>query len=452
MEEEFLQYVWLNRLYEQPLEIEPGVGVKVLHPGDPNLDAGPDFFNAMIEMEGICWAGNVEVHRQASDWFRHKHHHDKAYDAVILHVVLVKDAVVCRPDGQPIPTVQIRFRHGVRPGYRLPGEESLDLPCRDCLAGGGVSGIRTWMETLVRERLESKTAGMERDVRETGNHWPEIAFRQLVRSFGTRVNKLPFDLMSRNIPYPALLQVRHRPLEAESLVFGQAGFLSGERGDAHFRRLRKQYHSFMKEYRLESLGRHLWRFFHLRPNNFPTIRLAQMAFLFAEFESFYGLMAGKAGARELSESFRLPASPYWDRHYMFNTPSAYGRKRAGRTFANLLVINGVVPFRYFYGRQKRDPDFADKAFSLLKRIPGEKNRITARWEEMGISADNAFITQGVIHLNNNYCTLKKCLSCRIGHQIISRFFHERDLKKGSLFRTLPLAGGNPDRCRGLHDH
>jgi hypothetical protein len=403
----------------------PEMQIEVVSTGEYNRDAGPDFFNAMIRIGNTLYAGNVEIHINSSDWYRHAHHYDKAYDSVILQVVLNNDTEVRRTSGEIIPTAEIQFESRLINNYsHLLSNESW-IPCQQFLHGIDPLRIRTWLESLCLRRLDQKSLVIERALHKNRNSWEETFYQQLARNFGFSLNGSAFDLLARSLPFRILLRHRDSKFQLESILFGQAGMLDCDNGDDYFKALREEYQFFRRKFRLKPLEKHLWKFLRLRPANFPTIRIAQFAAYLHETPSLFSAILETADMKDIARFFKVSASEYWDTHYVFNKPSEMRVKNLGLFAIRSVIINTVVPVLYFYGRKRSMQEYCEHAVNLLRAIPGETNSVTNKWRKFGIVADNACISQALLQQKNEFCNFRRCLECETGNIIIDRPYTHR---------------------------
>ncbi len=416
MTEEFLHYIWRCNLF-YPLN-SGTCEIEVMNTGEPNPDSGPDFFNAMVRLDGTLLAGNVEMHINSSDWYRHGHHTNRAYDNVILQLVLNQDAVARRTNGEIVPTATIRFDRRLYENYRELIESQYWIPCEPFISIADINTVSKWLDIMAIRRLEQKVRHMEEVLCYNQNDWQESFYQLLARSFGFRLNGWAFEMLARSIPYRLILKHRNNLFQLEAMLFGQSGLINGEEADDYSRDLNREHRFLLRKYSLKPLEKHIWKFLRLRPANFPTVRIAQLAsFLHRNTGMFATILeTGEPGKIELL--FRVSASGYWDNHYVFGRPSSKKVKSLGRFAINSIIINTVVPLIYFYGRYRKIPGLTGRALDFLKKLPAEVNSITGKWNSIGICARNAYTTQALLQQKNELCAFKKCLNCAIGNYII----------------------------------
>ncbi|MFL5762321.1 MAG: DUF2851 family protein [Bacteroidia bacterium] len=421
MTEEFLHHIWKFRLFDQ-LELKTTNGdlVEILHPGEHNFDSGPDFFNARIKVNGTLWAGNVEVHINASDWNKHFHQRDKAYDNIVLHVVHHADITLYRRSGEEIPAVELKSRIGQKQYYRyLDFKTNKDwIPCAKQVAAVPSLVFNNTMDRMVSERLERKSISIINDLKLHNNNWEETFYRHLARNFGFKTNAEPFELLAKSLPLVTLARHRNSLFQLEALLFGQAGMLEEHLSDKYALQLQNEYAFLKKKLKLQPIEKHLWKFLRLRPVNFPGIRIAQFAALIHRSQNLFSKMLEIGSLEELKELLNVKASEYWEEHFMLDRKSGKREKHLGEDGMSNVLINTIVPFLFVYGRQKGEAHFCDKAFLLLEQTKGEDNAMIRNWKRLNVPAETACATQALIQLKNSYCDAKQCLSCGIGNYLV----------------------------------
>jgi hypothetical protein len=423
MNEEFLHFIWKNRLFDNSCLISSdGEIIEILNIGQHNSDAGPDFFNAQVKINNTVWAGNVEIHLSSSDWYRHNHDKDLAYNNVILHVVENNDQVVTRQNGEKITTVRLKYDIGLLNKYENLVNQQLWIPCQNLIQKVDQFTIDYWLNSLLIERMDNKTKNIVANLNENKNDWQEVCYRQIARTFGYKINAEPFELLAKSLPYKYLAKQIDNPLSVESMIFGQAGLLNDDNEhDDYFMSLKNQYDFFKNKFKLVPVDRYLWKYLRLRPSNFPTIRLSQFANLVHKSKNFFSEITGSNNISEIFQLFNnISTSPYWDTHYVFGKKSPERKKTLGKSFINLIMINSVVPLLFIYGKLHDNEDIMNKALVFLEEIEPENNSIIQGWKDLGFNPANAFYSQALIELKNEYCARKNCLQCMIGSKIILR--------------------------------
>ncbi len=421
MTEEFLQYIWKQSLYEpSSLVTDNNEEVTVFRPGEQNFDAGPDFLNARLKIDDTAWAGNIEIHISSSDWIRHHHHHNKAYNNVILQVVYHHDKRVNLQDGTRVPTIKVKFDRRLYKNYQLLINSNSRIPCIDKLRLVDTFNLGHFINRLTIERLREKSDEIERTLKYTGNDWAETFYIHLAKNFGFKINAVPFEMLARSLPFKYIARHNDNLLQIEALLFGQAGFLNDHIDDDYYNLLLREYRLLRSKFNLKPLEKHLWKFLRLRPCNFPTIRLAQLAGLLFRSSSLFAKIMETEQLKQLKKYFKMTASGYWDNHYHFKSESDSRLKKSlGILSFNNIVINTIVPFLFLYGDLNDKNNLKERALDFLAGIPAEDNHIIRNWEKNGLSPKNAFESQGLLQLRNKYCRKRRCLNCHIGNKIIT---------------------------------
>lgn len=425
MKEEFLQFIWGHGLFtKNNLKTTDGRAVEVISTGQPNSDSGPDFFNARIRIDETTWAGNIEIHQKSSHWYQHKHDVDAAYDNVILHVVELHDKPVQIKNHQ-VPTLEISYPDTILKNYERLLKSEQWIPCEEKLSEVDPFILRFWFSSLMISRLQARTGDILTILKQNKNNWNETFYQLLARNFGMKTNALPFELLAKSLPLPILSKHKNNLFQIEALFFGQSGLLNETLlGDDYFLSLRNEYSYLYKKYGLSAIESHLWKFMRLRPINFPTIRIGQLAMLIHHSSALFSRILESNDPDQLRKLFEVKASEYWDTHYRFNKPSEENKpKTLGETTFNNLVINTISPLLFVYGDQHQNQEMKDRALLLLEKLAPESNQIIRKWNELGIESRSAFETQALLQLKNSYCNYKKCLNCQLGAKIITSINH-----------------------------
>jgi hypothetical protein len=419
MTEKFLHCVWQNNYFDHTdLKTVEGMRLKIINPGILNTNSGPDFLNAQIYLDDILWAGHIEVHKKASDWYVHGHEKDPAYDNVILHIVAEDDMPVYNSNNQQIPTLVISklIPKGIIKKYNQLIKDKSILPCQNDIHKVDPFILNNFKSRLFIERLEDKFIDIQNLLVETKQNWHQVFYQTLLKYMGGTVNKDAFELLGRFLPYNILIKHRDNLLQLEALLFGVAGLLN-DKNDEYAKSLNKEYLFLKEKYQLEELPPKMIKFHRLRPSGFPTIRLAQIAQLFYLNEHLIFKIIDIEKVDEILKIFKVSASDYWNTHYNFEKKSKFLKKTLGKNTINSLIINVIAPFKFAYSKFKGLVNF-EKIMSLLEVIPAEKNHIIDVFNKLNINVNNALESQAFIQLYNNYCIPKKCLNCDIGNAII----------------------------------
>jgi hypothetical protein len=420
--EEFMHFLWrTKKLMLHTLQTTDGVALEILEYGTYNLDAGPDFSNAKIKIEDTIWVGNIEMHVFASDWKKHKHQLDKAYDNVILHVVYEHDAEV-HIGSSVIPTLELKGKipKSFLENYLNLVQSQDDIPCHKMIHSVAEEKIALWKYSLAIERLQYKSEMVESIYHSKAQDWEETLYIMLARYFGARVNTEPFEQLARSLPLNIVLKNKDKRETLDALFFGQAGMLKANYEDAYFVGLRKEYEYQQKKYQLKPIDAVAWKFGKLRPMNFPTVRIAQFAGLMFRVSFLFSQIKEAENTTEIKQILMAEVSEYWNDHYRFGKESSHQSKKTSSDMIDLLLINAVSPVLFLYGKLNDEELYIDKAIEILESVSPENNIIIKQWKSVGIPSKSAFDTQALIHLKNNYCNELRCLSCKIGHEVMGK--------------------------------
>ena len=419
--EEFLQYIWENWLFKsENLTTVDGQLLEIIQQGKRNTNSGPDFFNARIKLDDTIWAGNIEIHKNSSDWKKHQHQNDKAFDNVILHVVEKYDSEVYRSNGEKIPTLVISYLNRYRENYEKLLESKSWIACQDQFHKTDPLLLQLGFNRLMIDRLEDKTTQILERLERNNNDWNETFYQMIARMFGFKVNALPFDMLSKSLPLQVLGKHKNNLQQIEALLFGNSGLLNEQLlGDDYYIELRKEYSFLYKKYGLKGIESHLWKFMRMRPGNFPTVRISQFAALIHRSHGLFSKIVEVENLDRLKDLFKVQASEYWTTHYNFNKISKRQVvKELGEASINIIIINVVIPFLFVYGDKQNKNELKNRALEFLEQLPPETNKIITGWEKLGVDSRSAFETQALIQLKNRYCEKKKCLNCQIGVKLI----------------------------------
>jgi len=421
MNEQFLQYIWKYRLLNPELHTLGGERLTVLHPGLQNTDGGPDFFNARIRINETVWAGNVELHSRSSDWIRHRHQFDPAYDNVILHVVYENDQEIRQKYKAVMPTLVLKnnFPSAIEDRYTVSMRNHLWIPCFHLINGNTYNIIKLWAPSLVTERLHEKSGFIFRLLDEYAD-WDEVLYILLAAGFGFRINALPFELLARSVPLKIIRRNADSLFRLEALLYGQSGLIGRNPRDKYRRSLQKEYLHLQRKYGLKPLKPSLWKWLRLHPGNFPDIRISQLAQCMFNCKAEPRYLLDITDIKRLEDFFMLKASQYWDTHYRFGKSSGRKEKRTGVSSARLLLINSLAPFLFAFGSARDISPFSMRAIELLESLEGEENHDTRMWSTLGVRAANAMESQALIQLKRNYCDHKRCLECRAGLKLLGK--------------------------------
>ena len=418
MPELLLHYIWQRKAFLAfPQTTTDGRSVEVLDVGMYNTNAGPDFIAAKIRIDGQLWVGNVEIHILSSDWYRHGHDTDPAYDSVLLHVVRRADKEVTNSRGEVLTQCELRYPQDEQMLNSLIIDHI--ALCSDRLQQDNTLLTPNWKQALLADRLHKKNKAINQLLKITDNNWREAFYITLAHNFGFHTNSLPFELLAKSLPLSILLRHRDSLFSLEALLFGQSGLLNEQTAtDDYSQRLLREYRFLRTKYSLEPIEGHLWKLLRMRPQNFPHIRIAQFAVLLSQSEFLFSRLMDEADIARLRTCFQVSASEYWSTHYRFGKVSPTNGAALGKSAIDLLLINTVVPYKFAFSHGKKSFNQTD-SINLLRQIPAEKNSIIDKWKLLGFTIKNAAESQTFIHLYQNYCLREQCLNCEVGWQIFS---------------------------------
>ena len=425
--EDIIQFIWKHRLNIRTfLHTTCGVEIKVLSPGEQNFHAGPDFFNARIRLKHIIWAGNVEVHQRASDWYRHGHHIDPAYNNVILHVVGSYDADIYNSLGRRIHTLVADYPSSLIQGYRTLKKNEDWLPCSSYIKDIPVPGLKQWLNRLQIQRTQQKSQRFGSMGSSPNRDKEEAFYLALASGFGLPLNSLPFELLSKGIPFQALLNFRDNLQDLEAIFFGHSGLLYPARNLGPYpSSLWERYGDLRQCLPGNPVSQHLWKFLRLRPASFPTLRISQFAATLHQNIPLVDSILSAASLTELEQILRAGASVYWNTHYLFGKCSPPSPKYLGQHSVSILIINVIIPFLYALDRIERGRKYGSKADEIYSQLKAESNQVIHNWRNYGIRAENARESQALLQLFNVYCKQKRCLDCQIGIGLLEAAIHEK---------------------------
>jgi hypothetical protein len=420
--EEFLHFVWRTKRFNlDGLTTTEGESVQIVEFGQYNSDAGPDFLHARIRIGETLWAGNVEIHIRSSDWERHFHHFDPAYDNVVLHVVWEDDLPLIRNTGEQMPTLELEGR--VPPSiwqiYQDLRYQTGWLACRFHFHSAQPLVVQHWIERLMVERLEHKVRALAPQLEELRGDWEQLLFIRLARSLGLVVNGDAMEELARRSPIQLLWKYRDQPLLVEAFLFGQAGLLESAFEDNYPQELKAQYRFLQTKHGLQPMQAVAWKFSRLRPASFPTIRIAQLAALVCQSPRWFGELIHEGDWTVVQAFFqKVAVSWYWQTHYVFDKAAAPHQGQIGEDTIALIVINALSPVSFLYGLRKDASRYRSKALQLLENLPPESNRIVRDWKGEGVRPLSAGQSQALLHWRKEYCEVKRCLECGVGCAIL----------------------------------
>lgn len=422
MKEDFLHYVWqYQKLTSLELQTVKGETISILHPGYYLETAGPDFFNAQIIIANQKWAGNIEIHVKSSDWYLHNHERDAAYNNVILHVVWEHDSDVFAPNNQEIPVVELRnyVNKELLFSYKNLIAQKSWIYCEYQIQEVNSFVVSNWQERLFFERLERKSQYVFDNLVVTQNDWESVLFLLLAKNFGLNTNGISFFKIAQSIPFSVIRKEASDLQNLEALFFGMAGLLDYDKEDTYFKDLQFRFYYLLQKYSIEKVNIEPLQFFKHRPDNFPTIRLAQFASLYHQEKHLFSKITYEFSLPLLYERFAVTTSEYWQTHYQFDKISPKKSKKLTKSFIDLLLINTIIPIQFAYAKNQ-GKEITEELILLMQSLDSEKNAILDKFKSFGISTKNAFEAQTLLQLKSEYCNKSRCLDCAIGSELLKQ--------------------------------
>ncbi|MEO8515951.1 MAG: DUF2851 family protein [Flavobacterium sp.] len=420
MKEDFLHHVWLYKKFDfSNLQTTNKESLVIIKVGDYLQQTGPDFFNAQIEIDDQKWAGNIEIHLKSSDWYLHHHETDENYNSVILHVVWEHDAAIFRKDNSEIPVFELKNYVSTNLVYQYQKLKSTKswIFCENEIGTIPQFIFKNWQERLFFERLERKSQPIDNLLLMNQNDWEATLFCFLFKNFGLNTNGESFFKIAQSIPFSVIRKEAFEVGNLEALFFGRANLLASEKEDNYYKDLKFRWEYLKYKFKLPPVHIDFVQFFKLRPDNFPTIRMSQLASLYHQHQNVFEKIIHAKSIVELYQIFSVSPSKYWQLHYQFDKESPKKTKLLSKSFIDLLIINTIVPFRFAYDTSQ-GKDSGEKAVFLLEQIAAEKNSIIDKFQSIGVTAENAFETQSLLQLKNEYCNKSKCLQCAVGAELL----------------------------------
>ena len=417
MNERLLQYIWQFQCFNRSsLVTEEGEALQVIHPGNYNSNQGPDFLNAKIKIGPTVWAGSIELHLKNSDWKKHRHSSDKNYKNVVLHVIWQKDTDLILPFQTLL--MQERVSKLLLNRYRDLMEASAGIPCEKNIHLVNEFTWTSWKERLGVERLQAKTQMIFRYLKLHNYHWEECLWWMIAKNFGIKLNSEAFLAIAQSIPVNILAKHRKQIHQIEALLFGQAGLLDANFEEDYPKLLQREYRLLKNKYSLKPVQATLL-FMRMRPGNFPSVRLAQLAMLIHESTHLFSTIRAARSLSAIRALLNITANDYWHYHYNFENPGAFKKKILGTQMAGNIIINTVIPIVFAYGAHQNEQEYKNKALNWLEELGPEKNAITKVFANLGIANKHASDSQALIQLKNEYCNKKLCLECAVGNKLIN---------------------------------
>ena len=429
--EELLHYVWKHKLLPlTELQTTDGRVIEILDPGLHNRNAGPDFFNAKVKIGGTLWVGNVEIHMKSSDWYRHGHDRDAHYNNVVLHVVALADMEAKTQDGNYLPQMVLQIPQPLKDNYEELLHNDQYPPCYRIIPDLTRLTVHSWMAALQTERLEQKTEAIQRRVDQCDGSWEDAYFVTLARNYGFGINGEAFEQWALNVPLRAVGKHRDDLFQIGAIFMGQAGLLQLESiperyqadalNEGYFAKLRNEYLYLAHKFTLTPMSYEPWQFLRLRPQNFPHIRIAQLANLYYERKAGLSVLLECETLEQLRQLLQTHVTPYWETHFLFGAESPQSSKKTSISSANLLIINTAIPMLFAVGRHRQNEKYCDRAFDFLEQLKAEDNHIIRMWKACGLEVNTAGDSQALIQLKKQYCDKRDCLRCRIGYEYLRK--------------------------------
>ena len=422
MTEKLLQFIWqFQYLNQSGLRTTQNEQVTIIHPGQLNSHQGPDFFNGRVKIGGNEWAGHIELHLKSSDWFRHNHETDPMYGKVILHVVWTHDSDVTDENGLAIPVIELKSRIS---GLLLDQYEQWMNTPKQIPCGSGIQTINDlkwhhWLDRLLAERLLEKCSRVSSHLNQTENHWEEICWRLVCSYFGGPVNKVSFQQIAESLPLRILAKHRNVITQLEALLLGQSGLLHKNFTESYPQMLYREYQFLQKKYGLQVINKPPV-FLRMRPTEFPTIRLAQLAMLLHTKENIFSQVMDSKDLKEVKRLFDVTANDYWNYHYKPDTETDFQPKRTGDLMIDRVIINAIIPVLFSYGHHQVNEEVRSRVLGWLSEMAPENNTHTRVFSVFGKKPANAGESQAMITLKQEYCDAKRCLECAVGNQLLKQ--------------------------------
>lgn len=420
MKEDFLHYLWKYKKFAvSELKSVSGEVISIVNCGQYTQLAGPDFFNAQVVIGNQKWAGNVEIHIKSSDWYVHHHEKDEAYDNVILHVVWEHDTDVFNKNNHPIPVLELKqyVSKDIYENYQSLVTPKSWIFCEKQIATIDEFLISNWQERLFFERLERKSKAIYDLVETTNQDWEAVLFALLAKNFGLNTNGEIFFKLATSIPFAVIRKESFEVENVEAMLFGASGLLDIDKEDNYFKDLKFRFYYLLHKYQFEKKTIEPVQFFKHRPDNFPTIRLSQLANVYHLHQNLFSKIISATSVSEVCNLFTVSVSEYWQSHYQFDKESPKKKKPLSKSFIDLLIINTIIPIQFAYAKSQ-GKEISENLIKLLREVAPESNSIIEKFTSFGIKSKNAFETQSLLQLKNEYCNHSKCLDCAIGIELL----------------------------------
>ena len=421
MKENLLHYIWKLKLFlSKNLRTINGEIIEIISVGTENFNSGPDFLNAKIRINNQLWVGNVEIHINSSNWYAHNHETDENYDAVILHVVWEDDIEIFRKTGEVVATFELKnyiSKDLLNKYEQLFSKNKKWINCESDNNTINTFVFGHWFEQLYFERLAFKSEQIQQILTSINNNWEATLFILLAKNFGLKINAESFMSFANSFDFSIVRKVSSNSEQLEALFFGQAGLLSSNYESLYFKKLEENYNYLKLKFKLSPISKGQVQFFRLRPNNFPTIRLSQLASLYHNNQNLFSKIIEINTIEGFYDLFNVSTSTFWETHYTFEKESKTSVKKVTKSFVDLLLINTIIPLKFMYLKSLGESDYS-LVLQIIEQIKPEKNIIISKFNELKIKTNNAFETQALLQLKNEYCNKQLCLQCSIGKELL----------------------------------
>ena len=423
MNEEFLYYVWKYKIFTDiNLQTSDAKEVSILKGGIHNKNSGPDFLNAQVKIDHQLWAGNVEMHVKSSDWYLHKHEEDTNYDAVILHVVWEHDVDVFMKNNKALATLELKnfvSKELLENYHSLVYHQQKFIPCENQLTTIDEFLLNNWLERLYFERLDHKSTFIKELLLDANADFEAVLFQLLAKNFGLKVNGEPFLQLATSMDFSVVRKERFDLEQLTALFFGQAGFLEEDLEEHYHQQLKEKYRYLKHKHKLNFISKNTFQFFRMRPQNFPTIRIAQLASLLYTHQNLFSKLMNINKKEDFYDLFSFEVDAFWKTHFTFESDSKKSPKKLTKSFVDLIIINTIIPLKFVYLLSRGEVS-ENEIMQLIKQVSSEKNSIISNFAALEIKVKNAMESQALIQLKNNYCIKKRCLQCAIGNSLLRK--------------------------------
>lgn len=420
MKEDFLHYLWRFKKFDTlDLRTTQNEIITIIKTGDYLELSGPDFFNAQIKIGNQKWAGNIEIHLKSSDWYVHGHEKDPAYDNVILHVVWEHDTEIFGKNNSEIPVLILKDYTSAEiiSNYNSLISTKSWIFCEKNISEIDGFTFKNWQERLFFDRLGRKSKIIYDLLKETNQDWEAVLFCLLAKNFGLNTNGNTFFQIAKSIPFSIVRKESFEVENLEALLFGFSGLLDAEKEDVYFTDLKIRYYYLLNKYQLNRNYVEQVQFFKHRPDNFPTVRLSQLANLYHKHQNLFSKIITLRSVKDVYQLLNISTGLYWQNHYQFDKESSKKVKSLSKSFIDLLIINTIIPLQFAYSCIMGE-SISEELITFMNEVAPEKNAIISKFESFGIVSNSAFETQTLLELKNEYCNKNACLKCAIGMELL----------------------------------